>query len=213
MRKVFTAVLAVVCVLAFTACRNYETYGDKKKKERSAISDFIGKRGIRVIDESVFHQQGDVTDTSRNEYVYMNNSGVYMQIRDAGCGRAIADGEQADLLVRFFEMCLMDSTFLANDTSPYDVDVLNIKRTGSSYTGSFTDGLMKATYGYGGAAFGAAQGMLVAFPYIKLGRPRTADEHVASVRLIVPHSQGHTVASNYVYPYYYEFTFQRQTDL
>jgi len=38
MRKVFTAVLAVVCVLAFTACRNYETYGDKKKKERSAIS-------------------------------------------------------------------------------------------------------------------------------------------------------------------------------
>ena len=72
---------------------------------------------------------------------------------------------------------------------------------------------MKATYGYSGGAFGAAQGMLVAFPYIKVGRARTATDHIAKVRLIVPHSQGHTVASNYVYPYYYEFSFQRKIDL
>ena len=46
-----------------------------------------------------------------------------------------------------------------------------------------------------------------------MGRPRTADDQIAKVRLIVPHTQGHIIASQNVYPYYYEITFQRKTDL
>lgn len=213
MRKAIIALMGIFCLASIVACNNYETYGDKKEKERKAIRRFLSDSAIVVIDEATFHSNGDMTDTSKNEFVYLDNSGVYMQIVHRGCGTPIADGEQTDLLVRFLEICLMDSSALYNDTHPYEVDVLNITRSGGTYTGSFTEGLIMSTYGYNGAAFGAAQGFLVAFPYINVGRPRTADDHVAKVRLIVPHSQGHTVASNYVYPYYYEFSFQRKIDL
>ncbi len=213
MRKAIIALLGVFCLAALAACNDYETYGDKKEKERKAIRRFLSDSAIVVISEAEFHQRGDVTDTKRNEFVYLDNTGVYMQIVHKGCGTPIADGEQTDLLVRFVEICLMDSSALYNDTHPYDVDVMNVTRSGSTYTASFTEGLMKSTYGLNGQAYGAAQGYLVAFPYINVGRPRTADDHVAKVRLIVPHSQGHTVATNYVYPYYYEFTFQRKIDL
>ena len=56
-------------------------------------------------------------------------------------------------------------------------------------------------------------GLISPLPYINVGRPRTATDHIAKVRLIVPHTQGHTVASSYVYPYYYEITLQRTIDL
>ena len=209
MRKTIIALLSVFCLASIVACNDYETYGDKKKKERKAIQKFIADSAIVVIDEATFHNNGDVTDTQKNEFVYLDNTGVYMQIVSKGCGEAIRDGEQTDLLVRFLEICLNDSTAIYNDTAPYDVDVLNITRSGGSYTGSFTQGLMKATYGLNGATLGAAQGLMVAFPYIKVGRPRSADDKVAKVRLIVPHSQGHSVAANYVYAYYYELSFQR----
>ena len=213
MRKTIIALMGIICLAAFTACNDYETYGDKKEKERKAIRQFINDSSIVVISEATFHEQGDVTNNEKNEFVYLDNTGVYMQIVSKGCGKPIADGEQTDLLVRFLELCLMDSAALYNDSHPYDVDVLNVTRSGGSYTGSFTEGLMMATYGYSGTAYGAAQGFLVAFPYINVGRPRTAEDRVAKVRLIVPHSQGHAVASDYVYPYYYEFSFQRKIDL
>ena len=84
----------------------------------------------------------------------------------------------------------------------------SITRTGSTYTASFSSGIMKSTYGES-----VPSGWLVPFNYINVGRPRSADEYVSKVRLIVPHTQGHTVASSYVYPYYYEITFERKIDL
>ena len=56
-------------------------------------------------------------------------------------------------------------------------------------------------------------GWLVVFPYINVGRARSADDQISKVRLIVPHTQGHVTATNYVYPYYYEITFQRTIDI
>ena len=209
MRKAIIALLGIFCLATLVACNNYETYGDKKEKERKAIRQFISDSAIVVIDQATFERNGCVTDTSKHEFVYLDNSGVYMQIVSKGCGEPIADGEQTDLLVRFVEICLMDSSALWNDTYPYAVDVLHVIRSGGSYSGSFTDGMLKDTYGYNGAAFAAASGFMVGFPYISVGRPRSADDHIAKVRLIVPHSKGHSVATNYVYPYYYEFSFQR----
>jgi hypothetical protein len=58
-----------------------------------------------------------------------------------------------------------------------------------------------------------SSGVMAAFPYVNVGRPRSADDQISKVRLIVPHSQGHSVASSYVYPYYYEITFQKTIDL
>ena len=215
MRKIFSMLLILVGALAcLTACNDYETYGDKKEKERAAIKNFIEGAEINVITEAEFHANGDVTDTAKNEFVYLNNNGVYMQIVRKGCGTPIRDGENTTLLVRFVELCLMDSMSLFNDDQPYDPDYMNVSRNGNTYTASFTKGQWCATYGTGTyATTSVPAGLLAVFPYINVGRPRTEDDQIAKVLLIVPHTQGHTVATSYVYPYYYELTFQRQIDL
>jgi hypothetical protein len=53
-------------------------------------------------------------------------------------------------------------------------------------------------------------GWLVPFNYINIGLPQSEDDEVAKVRLIVPHSQGHTTASGNVTPYFYTIIFQRE---
>ena len=209
MRKAMLWLVALIGFTTLVACNDYETYGDKKEKERKAIRKFIADSTITVISETQFHQQGNVTNLEKNEFVYMDNTGVYMQIVDEGCGTALRDGETSDLLVRFEETCLLDSLALFNDLNPFDVDVMHVTRSGNTYTASFTSGLWVSTYN----SEVVPAGLLVPFSYIKVGRPRTADDKIAKVRLIVPHSQGHTMASSYVYPYYYVMTFQRKTDI
>ena len=210
MKHTIIALLSLFClVTTFVACNDYETYGDKKNKERAAIKQFLADSAINVISEDVFHKQGDMTDNSKNEFVYMNNTGVYMQIVHKGCGEPLRDGENSDLMVRFLELCLLDSTAIYNDTAPYDVDVMNVRRQGNVFTASLTDGVMMSAYN----TESVPTGWLVPLKYVNVGRPRTEDDHIAKVRLIVPHTQGHNVASSYVYPYYYEISFVRSIDI
>ncbi len=209
MRKLITVLLVACCLAPLVGCNDYETYGDQKEKERKAIRQFLADSAFTVISEQQFHEQGDVTDVSKREFVYMNDNGVYMQIVHKGCGTPIADGENSDLLVRFMEVCLLDSTVFYNDVNPYDVDVMNVRRTGNSFTASFTSGSWLSVY----QSETVPAGLIVPLPYLNMGRPRSADDHIAKVRLIVPHTQGNSNASYYVYPYYYEISFQRKTDL
>lgn len=210
MKRLFIALTTLCCLAVFVGCDNYETYGEKKEKERDAISEFISDSSIVVISEETFHAQGDMTDTAKNEFVYLNNNGVYMQIVHKGCGSPIRDGENTTLIMRFYEQCIMDNTQIGNDTSPYQPDYMVVKRTGNTFTASFTtEGTMYSTY----STTSVPTGLISPLPYINVGRPRTATDHIAKVRLIVPHTQGHTVASSYVYPYYYEITLQRTIDL
>ena len=52
MRQTIIALLSLLCLTTtFVACNDYETYGDKKKKERSAISQFLADSAITVISE------------------------------------------------------------------------------------------------------------------------------------------------------------------
>ena len=118
MRKALFLLLAVVSLASLVACNDYETYGDKKEKERKAIREFLADSSFVVISESQFHQQGDVTDVAKRQFVYMDNSGVYMQIVHQGCGKPLQDGENSDLLVRFVEVGLIDSTAIYNDVNP-----------------------------------------------------------------------------------------------
>ncbi|MCR5158216.1 MAG: DUF4827 domain-containing protein [Prevotella sp.] len=201
--------LAVCSLFTLVACNDYETYGEKKDKERKAIRNFLADSSFVVINEDVFHDNGDMTDVSKREFVYLNNSGVYMQIVHKGCGTPLQDGENSDLLVRFVEMCLLDTTVFYNDVNPYDVDVMNVKRQGNTFTASFTSGAWAQSM-YGETV---PEGLLVPLSYLNMGRPRSATDHIAKVRLIVPHTRGHIMASRYVYPYYYEISFQRKTDL
>ena len=203
MKKSIYALLLLVGFVLLGSCTDYETYGELKEKERDAISQFISDSAINVISETVFEAQGCTTDVSRNEYVYLNKSGVYMQIVNKGDGRLLEDGKSVNLLCRFFELNIKQNTVLYNSYSyVYQSDKLNVQRAGSTYTASFVSGRMYETYGASVPA-----GWLVTFNYLNIGR---STANLAKVKLIVPHSQGHSTASSNVYPYYYEVTFQRE---
>ena len=131
----------LIILIAFTAvlisCNNYETYGDKKDKERNAISKFIADSSIMVISESQFEQQGNTTNLARNEFVKLSKSGVYLQIVREGCGNELEEGKLVGILCRFEEFnILSDSVQLSNmllSRSTY-LDKMNVTRTGSTIT-------------------------------------------------------------------------------
>lgn len=190
---------------AIAACDDYETYGDKKKKERDAIATFLRDSAFQVITEDQFNQQGQTTDVEKKEFVYLNKSGVYMQIVRKGCGTILEENRQVNLLCRFYEYSLLDKVYSAsNITNPRNYDKMTITRTGSSYTASFISGVMYSTYGAS-----VPSGWMVPLQYLLLGRQDSEEGEIARVRLIVPHSQGHSTASSYVYPFFYDITYQR----
>ena len=198
--------IAVAAVLS--SCNNYETYGDKKEKERNAISEFISKRNITVISEDQFKQQGNTTDVAKNEFVRLDKNGVYMQIARPGVGSELKDNEKATLVCRFSEFdILADSVTWRNNTPAYAAipDLMYITRSSSVYTASFLDGVMYTIYSQSVPA-----GWLVPMPYIKIDRPQSMEDECAKVCLIVPHTQGHANASSNVKPFYYEITYQRE---
>ena len=199
--------LALVAMVVLSSCRDHETYADQKKRERAAISDYIQREGIKVISEDEFKAKGYVTDTTKNEFVVFESTGVYMQIVRSGCGDAIKVGETADVLCRFYETNLLtDSLQLSNNVMAYGAyyDKMTVTNSSGSFTASFVSGIMYQVYGSS-----VPTGWLVPLTYVKVGRPANENEKIAKVRLIVPHDSGHSNAIQYVYPCLYEITYQR----
>ena len=204
-----------------TGCEKYETYSDMKEKERDAINSFISQQGIQVIDEATFKAQGETTNTTSNQYVRFERNGVYMQIMRKGCGTKLEDKKNEVLVCRFREQNIMTGqvvirndihAFISLSGKTIDVgavpDHMNVYRNGNNITGSFVDGIM---YQFHGSASVPA-GWLVPLNYISVGYPdpEEANDEIAKVRLIVPHSQGTADASSSVTPYFYEITYQRK---
>ena len=203
------AYILILLAVAFVSCNDYETYGDKKEKERNAISKFVSDSNIIVISEDQFVLQGYTTNLSRNEFVKLDKSGVYMQIVRQGCGDKLKDGETANLCCRFREFNIEgDTTTFRNNNDIYAslVDVVRVTNTSGTYSASFTQGLMMQVYN----TASVPAGWLVPLAYIKVGRPKSMTDEKAKVRLIVPHSQGHTIAAQDVLPYYYEITYEKE---
>ncbi len=199
--------LALLAATLFAACDDYETYGDKKEKERNAISTFINDSSITVISEAQFHNQGDSTSVEKNEYVYLDNSGVYMQIVRRGCGSPLEENKAVNILCRYLEYNILDKVIQSrNDESARNYDKMTVTRQGSTYTGTFASGVMYSTY----SSTSVPTGWLVPFTYINLGRQTDSDNEIAKVKLIVPHSQGQVYASSSVYPCFYIITYQRE---
>ena len=215
MKRILFILIAAAAV--FASCNDYETYGDKKEKERNAIAKFISDSSIVVISEDQFNRQGQTTDLARNESVKFDKNGVYMQIVRQGCGTKLQDGEKTRLICRFSEYNLLEDTItLCNNNNELYYygksvvkmpDIMQISRTGSSFTASFLSGIMYSVY----KSAAVPSGWLVPLSYVNVGRPQSADEEYSMVRLIVPHSQGHADASGNVIPYFYEITFQRES--
>ena len=139
MKKFVLIIIAAIAVLA--SCNDYETYGDKKEKERNAISKFIADSSITVISEDVFVQNGYKTDLTRNEYVKLDKSGVYMQIVRPGCGEKLKDGETTNIVCRYSEFNILEDVFTSTNNTAYLApipDVMRITRTSGTYSAIFT---------------------------------------------------------------------------
>ena len=220
MNKIIYTLLFVFVMMGLTSCNDYETYADLKEKEQNAISNFIAREGIQVIDESTFKAQGETTDTADNQFVRMSRTGVYMQIVRKGCGKQLGTKESASLLCRFMEKNLLtDSVLIRNDQkgsiyysslgqyidpSQY-VDKMYVTRNGTTITAMFESGMMQNYH----SSTSVPGGWLVPLNYINVGRPEKEGDEIAKVRLIVPHSQGTADASSSVYPCYYEISYER----
>jgi len=207
MKKLTYLLLALLGTVVFTACDDSETYAEQKERENTAIMNYLATHGVQVINETLFFAQDSTTDVSKNQFVLLSSTGVYMQIVRKGSGEKLKRGETATVLCRFKEYNLLtnpDTVMLTNDILYYTstFDKMSVRNTSGTFTASFISGLMSATYGSA-----VPTGWLAPFPYINLGRQ--SEEGIAKVRLIVPHSQGQAYASQSVYPCLYEITYQR----
>ena len=200
--------LLTLCgIFMLTACNNTETYAELKEKERNAINQFIVDRNIKVISETDFLANGEVTNVANNEYVLFGSNGVYMQIVEKGCGEKIKKGETTNVICRFSERNVMADTLqLTNNVIYYSSmpDIMQVINNSGTFTASFTAGLMYSVYGSS-----VPTGWLVPLTYVNVGRPIEESDELAKVRLIVPAEQGQQYASQNVYPCFYEITFER----
>lgn len=210
MKKISFMFLMLAGILLWSSCNNSETYAEQKERERNAINAYLVKEGIQVIDEYKFEQQGYTTDLTDNQFVLFESTGVYMQIIEQGCGAKMESDETATVLCRFTERNLLtDSLQLSNNTLYWMAipDKMYVRKTSGTFTASFDSSSSVMYTAYGSTSVPA--GWLVPLAYIKLGRPSTEEEHIAHVKLIVPHSEGQSNAASAVYPCLYDITYER----
>ena len=211
MKKSAYIFLLLIAAMTFLwSCDDEESYSDKLKKERKAISQYIVDKKIKVLSEDEFSAAGNVTDVSKNEYVLFNSSGVYMQIINQGTGEMLKNGESATILCRFDETNIYTDSLILTNTIPYFASTpekMTVTRAKAKYYGSF-DTSSSLMYNYYSSA-SVPGGWLIPMAYIKIGRQTTATDSIAHVKLIVPHAQGQAYASQYVYPCFYDITYQR----
>ena len=208
MKKLGVLLLVVFGLgLAFQACNNGKTYAELKDEEREAIRRYIELNDIKVINEAQFEAQDSTTDVSANEYVLIEESGVYMQVIERGSGEVLEDGRY-DILVRYWEAMLSaDGT---SDTISTNMnaniyahpDEFKLTKQGRALSASFSgNGAMSEAHG---SAY-VPSGWLLPFNYIKVGRETSGR---SKIKLIVPHSEGTSTASGQVVPCHYEITYQ-----
>ena len=203
--------LTLLAIVALASCSDSETYADMKKKERSAINRYIANQKIKVISEDVFNAQNQTTNVDKNEWVLFEGTGVYMQIVREGCGKKLESGKTEKILCRFNEYNILESDSSLQCSIiyryPWLVEKMTVKNTSGTFSGTFDkeSSLMYNTYN----STAVPSGWLVPLTYIKLGRPASATDEIAKVKLIVPHSMGQSNASQNVYPCMYEITYQK----
>ena len=235
MKKLLLAMIAIAALVTFAACDHNETYADQRNRELDSINAFLRNENVKVIKESEFEQRfearkaGDKTikltdtDPNNNEYVLFESNGIYMQVIHDGCGNYIAKGETKNVLCRFTEYCLAnrakicdDAITLTNDVPRFAIytDEMSVTNTSGTFDGSFaktSESLLAQTYNssyYGSVSAAVPSGWLIPFSWIKIGRLITADDELAHVRLLVPHTYGTTSASASVYACLYDIRFQ-----
>ena len=210
MKKINFLIVVLAGIFAFASCNDSDTYADQIERERNAVNDFVLKKGIKVISEQQFYAQDSTTDVSKNEYVMFDNTGVYMQIVHKGVGEKIKKGESTTVLCRFSEYNIFTDTLQLTNNSLYwssVVDKMSVTNTSGTFTASFDPNSSVMYRAYQSAS--VPSGWLVPLPYIKIGRIQNANDSLAHVKLIVPSTHGQKLASQNVYPCFYDITYGR----
>lgn len=231
--KHFGYLLLALCAIATTSCDDVETYAEQKEREQNIISAFIeADTHIAATDENICHvgritvidEDAFLKDTltrciydsvkqtyTANEYVLLN-TGVYMQIVRRGEGEMLTEGKSKQIVARYVEYNMATATITSRNTSAdYHrfPDILDVSNNYGTFQGSFNTSL------YGGGAMYIAygstavpEGWLIPLRYIRIGHQTKPDGGIALVRLIIPHSLGHSNATSNVQPYFYEITYE-----
>lgn len=203
MKKLSLLFLSLLLIGAVSqSCSKSKTYAEQLKEEKNAIRNFIDDNHINVIDLAQFEAQDSTTNVERNEYVLFPDMGIYMQIVNEGRGEKLpGDGARTEILCRFVEVNIASrDTIQMNPINNTDgPEEMICSKSGVTISGTFSRGYMTV---YGTSV---PNGWLVPLNYVNLGR-KTSD--LAKVKLIVPAKQGQSNASKFVYPCFYEITYQ-----
>ena len=210
MKKLIFAVLGLVAVSSFlSSCKEEEeTYADQKEREAKQVRAWLDSHDIDVISmqeflkDTITNNPFTGPDSSRNEYVLFEDNGVYMQIIRRGEGRQISAGETWYLNARYVETYVGNGDTLTMNLFQQDPDIFYVKRTGDTYSASFTSGIMVRAYGNS-----VPKSWIRTMPFIK---PVLYNGNSAKVRIIAPHNQGTQNAASSVYPAFYEITITKQ---
>ncbi|NDV68308.1 DUF4827 family protein [Dysgonomonas sp. 25] len=139
MRKTCLFILAAfVIAIAFSACNKRDTYADKLKKERKAISRFISDHDIDIL--YTYPADGVFAE---NEFFKDENTGVYFRIRTKGNGDTIKERNRLSLRTDTLNIFLVSNdTLLGNNVSNSIFHTKNILLTygnENTYTTSSND--------------------------------------------------------------------------
>ena len=235
MKKTYLYVIfALACAVLTSACSDDETYAEQKEKERKAINAFI-HRDVAILDtegdtichvgrinpisEAQFAAQDSTTDLEKNEYVLFKGSGIYMQIVRKGPGERLRSGESKRIICQYIEYNILGDSLQTRSDVHYwatNPDIIDVTNTSGTISGTFNTsinegGAMAQTYFRSGTKT-VFNGWLIPLGYVNVGRQMSADEGIAKVRVIVPHSEGQSNALTGVYPCFYEITYQEMRD-
>ncbi len=211
--------LGLLVLVGLQACNDGKTYGELVEEEEDAIARYISQHNIKVISKDQFFANDSTT--AENEYAFFKDKGIYMNIVYPGDAEEILPDGSHVLLSRFVEVLMKDvpdlgrvtgdtllKNMYANDypgmqMKPEEYSVVIENKT--NYMGTFTGrySLMARTY-EGNTA--VPTGWLFPLQFIKPART-TQSSKVARVKLILPHSEGSFYASRFVYPCFYEITY------
>ena len=198
------ALLALfVFAVSFVSCDDTVTYSEMKDKERDAVNAYIKEKKINVISFDDFVANDSTTDVGNNEYVLVDD--VYMQIvnnprKTDEDTYNINDGDNVDLLIRYYEYNIQDDDTITANLYAAEADEMRVTNNSGSYTATFTSGIMNSVYGSS-----VPTGWLVPLRFLTFTRKQS---NLAKVNVIVPHTKGTSTAATYVYPCLYQITFQ-----
>ncbi len=221
MKRIYLLLTIVgLAALGLQSCNNGKTYAERMEEERDAIERYISENDIKVINEDQFEAQDSMT-LEENEYVLLDESGIYMHVDYRGDGTDVLGDGSYNMIARYVEIMLQtrdDLSVTAGDTLMANMHVndpsflvdgeyFKLSITGESYSASFTRSI-NDDYSMAGVYNTAAvpQGWLVPLRYLKPSRTNRADR-MARVKIIVPHSEGTSTAIQAVYPCFYEIAY------